>query len=189
MTRRLEWNLSGFVVLRSISRACHNLFGGFWNKVLIICGVWLGHSLLCLWRIREKISLISWTQLAWLWCGSFMALASSFMVEWPAVYIVWAEHCSALVFISSSQGWFRRWPSVFVRGRNILQSHVVFNLIFTASRCLNFASHRGGCVERSYPRSAALIHSVVVDRCESNTQPSNWEADTLPLSCRRPTCS
>jgi len=46
---------------------------------------------------------------------------------------------------------------------------------------LKFASCWGGCGERSCPTSAAAIHSVARG---SNTQPSIWEADTLPLSYR-----
>ena len=29
-------------------------------------------------------------------------------------------------------------------------------------------------------------HGESLNVCESDRQPSNWEADTLPLSCRRP---
>jgi len=51
-----------------------------------------------------------------------------------------------------------------------------------SGRILKLASYQGGWGGRFCPRSATPIHSVVRGW---NTQRSNWEADTLPLSCRR----
>jgi len=84
----------------------------------------------------------------------------------------------------------------FVVLRKICFKHMIKTKIFfwwrqlAAGRSLICAFCQGGSGERSCARSFAAIHSVAVDRTPnlpierlggSNTQPSNWEADTFTV--------